>query len=128
MAALHAAAFVVPRPWSAAEIAEMLASPLCFALSEPQGFVLGRVVAGEAELLTVAVAPAAQGRGIGGRLVAAFLAEAVQRGAERAFLEVAASNAAALAVYGRAGFAVSGRRRGYYGAVDAVMMSCMLAG
>lgn len=129
MAALHAAAFVVPRPWSVGEIADLMASPLVFVLSEPHGFIMGRVVAGEAELLTVAVAPEFQGRGIGGRLVERFLAEALGRGAVVAFLEVAEGNGAALAVYARAGFGESGRRRGYYGvANDAVVMTRRLAG
>ena len=128
MAALHAAAFVVPRPWSAAEISDLLASPLSFALSEPQGFILGRVVAGEAEVLTIAVEPAAQGRGIGGRLLARFLAEAAQRGAATVFLEVAAPNGAARALYARAGFVETGLRPGYFGSgLDAVVMRRALA-
>lgn len=128
MARLHGAAFVMPRPWSEAEIADLLASPLCFVLSEPQGFVMGRVVAGEAEVLTIAVDPAAQGQGVGSRLLLRFLAELRARRATRVFLEVAESNAAARALYTRAGFTVTGRRRGYYHgpdgtAVDAVVMA-----
>lgn len=97
------------------------------------GFVMLRVVLDEAELLTVAVEPALQGRGIGGRLVARFLAAAEARGAVRAFLEVAADNRAARAVYARAGFAEVGLRRGYYvtqgqGRVDALIMARDLHG
>jgi ribosomal-protein-alanine N-acetyltransferase len=126
-ARLHRAAFVMPRPWSDAEIADLLASPLVFALHEAGGFLMGRVVAGEAELLTVAVEPGCQGQGIGGRLVQRFLAEAGARAADTAFLEVAETNAAAIAVYNRAGFAVTGRRRDYYHdpaghAIDALVM------
>jgi ribosomal-protein-alanine N-acetyltransferase len=128
MARLHGAAFVTPRPWSEAEIADLLASPLCFVLDESQGFVMGRVVAGEAELLTIAVDPSAQGQGVGTRLMRQFLLALDRRGADRVFLEVAESNAAARALYTRAGFAVTGRRRGYYHgpdgmAVDAVVMA-----
>jgi len=127
LARLHAAAFVMPRPWSEAEIADLLASPLVFVLQEPGGFLMGRVVAGEAELLTVAVDPALQGQGIGGRLVQGFVAEAAQRSADSAFLEVAEGNVAAIAAYRRAGFVQTGRRRGYYHdaagrAVDALVM------
>jgi ribosomal-protein-alanine N-acetyltransferase len=127
LARLHGAAFVTPRPWSEAEIADLLASPLVFVLQEPGGFLMGRVVAGEAELLTVAVDPPFQRRGIGLRLVQAFVAEARRRGADSAFLEVAATNLAAIAVYAHAGFAQTGRRRGYYHdprgtAVDALVM------
>ena len=127
MARLHGAAFQTPRPWSQAEIADLLASPFCFVVAEPQGFVMGRVVAGEAELLTIAVDPPAQGQGVGTRLMRRFLEELDQRGAEQVFLEVAETNAPARALYTKAGFVITGRRPGYYHgpkgvAVDAVVM------
>lgn len=114
MAALHAAAFTTPRPWSRSEIEDILASPLAFALQEPGGFLIGRVVAGEAELLTVAVDAQVRRAGVGRRLVATFLAEAAEREAESAFLEVAATNAPAQALYAGCGFQPAGRRRAYY--------------
>lgn len=114
MARLHAACFTTPRPWSAAEIGDLLASPHVFALTAPEGFLLGRAVAGEAELLTIAVAPTARRNGIGARLVAAFLAEAQARGADLAHLEVAAGNQPAIALYAATGFAPAGRRPRYY--------------
>ncbi len=115
LAALHARCFTIPRPWSAAEFAGFLADPLAFLLVEGDaGFLLGRAVAGEAELLTLAVAPEARRRGLGQRLVGRFLYQARLRGAASAFLEVAADNAPAQALYERAGFAPAGRRRGYY--------------
>lgn len=114
MAALHGQCFTTPRPWTTAEIAGLLADPHVFALQVPQGFLMGRVVAGEAELLTLAVDPAARRQGTGRQLVAGFLAEAARRGAESAFLEVAFGNAAARALYAAAGFAPAGTRRGYY--------------
>ncbi|QYZ70536.1 ribosomal protein S18-alanine N-acetyltransferase [Neotabrizicola shimadae] len=129
LAVLHAESFVMPRPWSAAEFVALMASPGVFLLTEGSaGFLMGRALAGEAELLTVAVAPAARRQGIGARLMVRFLDEARQRGAERAFLEVAAGNDAARTLYAAAGFAEAGRRRGYYrnpqgGAEDAVVMA-----
>ena len=114
LAALHRRVFLTPRPWSEAEFTALLADPTVFLLAEPQGFLLGRAVAGEAEILTLAVAPEARRQGIGARLVQAFLSEAAVRAADRAFLEVAADNAAALALYRGAGFAEAGRRRGYF--------------
>jgi len=114
MAALHAACFTSPRPWSEAEILALLADPLVFCLTEPAGFLMGRAVAGEAELLTLAVDPAQRRAGIGRRLVAGFLDEAARRGAESCFLEVAAGNTAARALYAAAGFTEAGIRRGYY--------------
>ena len=118
MAALHGATFTTPRPWSEAEFTELLASPLCFALTEPGGLLLGRVVAGEAELLTLAVAADQRRRGIGAALVQAFLQEARARGADSAFLEVAAGNAPARGLYTAAGFHPAGKRRGYYQGPD----------
>ena len=128
LAALHWRCFTAPPPWDAAAFAGFLADPLIFVLVEGDaGFLLGRAVAGEAEVLTLAVAPESRRRGLGRKLVARFLYQARLRGAEMAFLEVAADNAAAQALYARAGFAESGRRRGYYrrpdgSALDALVM------
>jgi ribosomal-protein-alanine N-acetyltransferase len=114
MAAIHAICFTTPRPWSEAEISAFQSDPLCFTLVEAEAFLIGRTVAGEAELLTLAVAPQARRRGLGARLVSRFLYQARLRGAEAAFLEVAEGNTAALSLYQRMGFSQSGRRRGYY--------------
>ncbi|PKP75663.1 MAG: ribosomal-protein-alanine acetyltransferase [Alphaproteobacteria bacterium HGW-Alphaproteobacteria-6] len=133
LAAIHAAAFTRPPPWPAAAIAQTLTTPGAFLCAAPDGFLIGRVLAGEAELLTLAVRPEARRHGIGRRLVAEFLRIAAGRGAETAFLEVAADNAAAIALYRAAGFAGAGRRRGYYGGaaaapVDALVLSQPLTG
>ena len=53
MAALHARTMTTPRPWSREEFAALLGSPGVFAVGEPTGFALGRVVLDEAELLTL---------------------------------------------------------------------------
>ncbi|KAB2883119.1 MAG: GNAT family N-acetyltransferase, partial [Albidovulum sp.] len=111
LARIHGESFTVPRPWTAAEIDGLLAMPGTFLIEAPDGFLIGRALAGEAELLTLAVAPDARRRGTGTALVAAFLDRAVAAGAERAFLEVSADNAAARVLYARAGFAEAGRRR-----------------
>jgi len=128
LAALHARCFTTPPPWSAADFAGFLGDPLAFLLTEGDaGFLLGRAVAGEAELLTLAVAPESRRLGLGRKLVARFLYQARLRGAETAFLEVAADNPGAQALYAAAGFAESGRRRDYYatpggGRIAAVLM------
>ena len=132
LAALHAASFTTPRPWSAAEIAALIADPLVFLIAEVAGFALGRAVADQAELLTIAVAPAFRRQGIGARLVSGFLGEAAARGATRAFLEVSADNAAAIAVYDSLGFVAAGRRKGYFVTAgetpkDAIVMTCVLS-
>jgi ribosomal-protein-alanine N-acetyltransferase len=119
LAALHSRAFVTPAPWDAASFAGFLADPLAFLLVEGDaGFLLGRAVAGEAELLTIAVAPEARRRGLGRKLMGRFLYQARLRGAERAFLEVAADNPAAIGLYESSGFQPAGTRRGYYRSPD----------
>jgi len=118
MAAVHAASFIMPRPWSVTEIADLMASPQVFVTAESAGFAMGRIAADEVELLTLAVDPGQRRQGAGGRLVMSFLAEARDRGAARAFLEVVPDNAGAVSLYLKAGFAVCGRRKGYYHPAD----------
>ena len=128
MAAIHAACFTTPKPWSAAEIASTLDSTFVFVLSEPSGFLIGRVVAGEAELLTLAVDPSARKRGTGGRLVDGFLAEARARGAESVFLEVLATNLPAQSLYARKGFEPKGKRRDYYQSPTGARLDALVLG
>ncbi len=120
MAAIHAEAFAGPHetPWSAAAIAALLQQPGVFPVAAPDGFILMRAVAGEAEILTLAVRPAARRAGVGARLVREGLEAALELGATRVFLEVAEDNAAARALYAGAGFVEAGRRPGYYAGVD----------
>jgi ribosomal-protein-alanine N-acetyltransferase len=77
------------------------------------GFALIRAIADEAELLLIAVDPAAQHQGIGAALVDDFFAFAKSRGACRLHLEVRDGNSA-IVLYERAGFSLAGRRRDYY--------------
>lgn len=127
LASLHKRCFVTPAPWDAASFAGFLADPLAFLLVEADaGFLLGRAVAGEAELLTLAVAPEARRRGLGRKLVARFLYQAQLRGAERAFLEVAADNRAAIALYESSGFRQAGTRRGYYRSPTGVRIDALV--
>ncbi|WP_136648707.1 GNAT family N-acetyltransferase [Paracoccus aeridis] len=123
LAALHARCFTHPRPWSADEIAAIASLPGAFLLVRPRAFLIGRTAADEAELLTLAVDPGARRQGLGRALVQEFDAVAAMRGAARGFLEVASDNAAAQALYAAAGWARTGRRRGYYApGIDALTM------
>jgi len=115
MAALHAACFTAPRPWSAAEFAGLMADPLVQVLTAPGGMLLTRIVAGEAEILTLAVAPEARRTGIARRLLDRFHALAEARQVTAASLEVATDNIAATSLYMMAGYQAAGLRRGYYG-------------
>lgn len=114
LARLHAACFTTPRPWSAQEFATFGTAPGCDLITLPGGFALIRSIAGEAELLTIAVDPAKRRNGIGARLLARALIRAQAKGADTCFLEVAADNAAAIALYRSAGFTQTGHRPGYY--------------
>jgi ribosomal-protein-alanine acetyltransferase len=82
----------------------------------------------EAELLNIGVAAAHQRQGLGGMMLSMMLDVAGNRGLSRVLLEVRASNRAAIALYGRAGFIDVSVRRGYYrnagGSEDAVVMAC----
>ncbi|HEY0014469.1 MAG TPA: ribosomal protein S18-alanine N-acetyltransferase [Allosphingosinicella sp.] len=81
------------------------------------GFAMARVVAREAELLLLAVKAEDQRRGVGQRLLDAFVTRAVSRGAQRLHLEVREGNHA-VKLYGRSGFTQVGRRRNYYSGRD----------
>ncbi len=80
--------------------------------------------ASDADILTLAVAQAARGRGTGRELLQGLLTVAAGRGASRVFLEVRADNPVAAALYASTGFQVVGRRPRYYQPddVDAVVM------
>lgn len=116
LADVHATAFALP--WDVAAFQALLTQAGVFALEQPDGFILLRAVADEAEILTLAVRPAGRGQGLGARLVNEGVTAAAARGATRLFLEVADDNTAALALYARAGFVEAGRRRGYYARPD----------
>ena len=81
------------------------------------GFSLQRVIADEAELLLLAVAPSWQGRGIGRALLGQFIEDARARGAHRLHLEVRDGNPA-IRMYRLAGFDLAGRRSKYYHGAD----------
>lgn len=115
MAAIHARAFAGQgRAWTAAEFAGLAQSPHVFAVGDAEAFALGRVAADEAELLTLATDPNHRRQGRARACLAAFEAEARARGACAAILEVAADNAAALALYRPAGYVQTACRKRYY--------------
>ena len=122
-ARLHAEGFA--HPWSAHEIAALIASSSTVGAAaldsvnrRLRGFILSRLAADEAEILTIAVAEAFQGRGVGRALLSENLRQAANLGARAMFLEVASDNAPALALYHRFGFVKVGKRAGYYRRAD----------
>lgn len=91
------------------------------------GFALYRTIAGEAELLLLAVSPEFRRRGIGRMLLDQFLDHARDRGVTRVHLEVREGNPAVI-MYRSAGFGLAGRRPKYYhgrygGEYDALTLS-----
>ena len=115
LAMIHRAAFPPAAAWGVEAIALQLGLAGAFGFLDPRGgMVLARAVADEAEILTLAVAPEARRQGIARALLAAAIRAAEARGAAEMFLEVAAGNAPARALYFRCGFAEVGRRRRYY--------------
>jgi len=104
--------------WTPGQVAGVLAMPGVWATiaeldGAPAGFTLTRAVMDEAELLLLAVRPAARRRGVGRALLRSAMAEARTRGVRRMHLEVRAGNDA-IALYRLAGFAKVGERRNYY--------------
>lgn len=78
------------------------------------GFAVSRLVAPEAELLSIAVDPRHQGRGIGRQLLSAHLGRLSAHGAREVFLEVEQGNSGAIHLYEQFRFAKVGERAGYY--------------
>jgi [ribosomal protein S18]-alanine N-acetyltransferase len=135
ISALHASLF--DKAWDAESIASHLQHPGAISLlarlgAPPRtaGFILARVAADEAEILSLGVRGSDQRRGIARRLVEALRRAAGKAEARRLFLEVGQGNAAANALYASLGFQEVGRRKGYYehagGAEDARVLALRL--
>ena len=117
IAGLHAASF--RRGWSEDELERLLIDRQVIAHRAMSGralagFILSRMAAGEAEILSVAVAARWQGRGLGRRLLDLHLRRLAGCGIGAVFLEVEEGNKPALRLYDRAGFRQVGRRPAYY--------------
>ena len=119
LADIHASAFA--RPWTAQDFEGFLAERSVRAdglfvdrAMQPSGFVLSRRAVDEAEILSVAVAREARGRGHARALLASHLQALAHAGVRTVHLEVEDGNAPAVALYRRLGFKTVGRREGYY--------------
>lgn len=113
-ARIHASAFRESRPWSEAEFEALLASRFSFWVGDSHGFALGRTIAGESELLTIAVSPIYQRNGKGRALLQQYHSAAKERGATECFLEVAKDNNGAIALYESEGYRLISIRKNYY--------------
>ncbi|MEO9458296.1 MAG: ribosomal protein S18-alanine N-acetyltransferase [Lentilitoribacter sp.] len=119
VAELHTLLF--KRGWDEVECSSLLAQNNVFGFyARPidrknlHGFVLSRVVADEAEILSIGTDESLQKQGIGWRLMQAAIGEASQRGAEKMFLEVEENNIPAVKLYQKIGFQTVGERKAYY--------------
>jgi ribosomal-protein-alanine N-acetyltransferase len=127
LAELEATCFDVP--WTVDALRALLADGLTRAWIASRGRrtvggALVRVVAGEAELLRIAVGPEDRRRGVGRRLLQIVMSALADACPEGVHLEVRGSNVAARHLYAREGFVEYGRRRDYYQAPreDAILM------
>ena len=126
-AALHARAFEGQgRAWSATEIRDLLDNPHVFATVADQGFAVTRVIADEAELLTIATDPAARRQGVARDLLSRLEDEARTRGALRLILEVADDNVPARALYYLAGYSELAQRTNYYEKPDGTRTDALI--
>jgi ribosomal-protein-alanine N-acetyltransferase len=129
MASAHAQAF--DSPWDEADFEDLLEGSGVFGFvvrgDDPAGVLICRTIAGEAEILTIGVAPWARRQGVALALMTAAIGVAREMGAQAMFLEVDVGNAPAVTLYERLGFARAGLRKGYYdrgarGRADALVM------
>ena len=122
VATLHSERFA--RAWDDAEFQDLLVQETTFGFVARQtnaflkkplpGYVLARQVAGEAEILSVAVNAKLARTGLGWRLMQAAMREARDRGGETMFLEVDGANQPAVGLYRKLGFETVGERKAYY--------------
>ena len=136
VAAAHALETVLfPDPWTAETFWSELAhvpETRYYVVAEDGGGLAGyaglAVVAGQADVQTLAVAADRQRHGLGRALLDDLVAEARRRGATQVLLEVRAENERAQALYRAAGFERIGVRRGYYqpGGTDALVLRLRL--
>jgi [ribosomal protein S18]-alanine N-acetyltransferase len=122
-------------PWPTAAFRGLLGPESWVAVQQTEagmdllvGYLLGRRVQDEAELLNLAVEPAHRRHGVARSLIHGFLEALADNGARTVFLEVRASNLAAQGLYEALGFEQVGMRRRYYRrpVEDAVVMRRLL--
>lgn len=130
IAVLHGKSF--QRGWSEDEVESLLVERnvighRALAGKKFAGFILSRLAADEAEILSVAVDRAWQGRGLGRRLLLLHLGRLAGFGTQTVFLEVGETNDPAAKLYLRAGFREVSRRPNYYGNATALILRRDLA-
>lgn len=117
---LHKACFP-NKPWSASDFADLKKSG-CDIIASQNGFVVWRVVADEAEIITIGVHPDARKSGIASAMLAIIENDIKKRGGKKIFLEVAENNEPARKLYEANGYKKIGIRPKYYDGIDAILM------
>lgn len=125
IAQLHAASF--GRGWDENEVYRLLIDSAVVAHRAMSrhtlvGFVMSRLARDEAEILSIAIAPARRGRGLSRPLLDYHLRSLAGLGVRAVFLEVDEHNAPARRLYGGTGFSEVGRRKGYYASGAAALV------
>lgn len=127
MASLHAHAFEGQgRAWSARDFTDLLNSTHVFAVGDAHAFAVGRVIADEVELLTLATDPDQRRQGLGRACLRAFEVAASAKGARMSFLEVARDNSPARALYLAEGYSEVACRAGYYRRPDGARVDALI--
>jgi ribosomal-protein-alanine N-acetyltransferase len=130
LAALQNASFPND-PWPESAFAPLLIAPPGFGLlavnDSPIGFALARVIVDEAEIISLGIAPTARRQGYARAILLGLIDQCRLRGAATLFLEVAARNEPAKALYRTHGFLETGKRPHYYpNGDDALLMRSLL--
>ena len=118
MAKLHLLSGSLTRPWSESEYKILLSTDTIRFFYVENGFLVGRLIGPDAEILNVIVHPKYRRLGKARQLVGKFEKEAKDAGSLNCFLEVAESNSSANALYHDLGYLKVGKRKNYYEFVD----------
>jgi ribosomal-protein-alanine N-acetyltransferase len=124
LCALHHLCFP-DKPWSERDFMDLKRAG-CDIISSENGFIVYRVAADEAEIITIGVNPAVRGTGIARAMLAIAEIDIKKLGAAKIFLEVADNNLAARMLYERHGYHKIGTRPKYYDGTDALLMEKVL--
>lgn len=129
IAELHGSSF--HRGWGESEVEQLLSerNVLAHCLRRGKrmlGFIISRMAADEAEILSVAIDPAWRGRGLSRKLLATHLGHLAGHGIRNVFLEVEENNAPAVTLYRHAGFQTVGRREQYYRAANGQLLNALI--
>ena len=118
MARLHSLSGDHTRPWSEIEYKKLLDTNTSRLFHSKNGFLIGHIMALDAEIINVIIHPDYRRLGKASKLISSFEKEAKDTGSSRCFLEVAESNNSARKLYKGLGYLKVGQRDNYYKFID----------